>query len=57
MKYRRHTPEQIVRKLREPDRMLGEGVEPPEVMKVLEVSEATCGHAPERREKASACVS
>jgi putative transposase len=41
MKNRRHTPEQIVRKLREADRMLGEGIEPPEVMKALEVSEAT----------------
>ena len=41
MKRRRHTPEQIVRKLREADRMLGEGVEVPEVSKALEVSEAT----------------
>jgi len=41
MKNRRHTPEQIVRKLREADRMLGEGMELPEVMKALEVSEAT----------------
>ncbi len=41
MKNRRHTPEQIVRKLREADRLLGEGVEAPEVMKALEVSEAT----------------
>lgn len=41
MKKRRHTPEQIVRKLREADRMLGEGVEIPEVAKALEVSEAT----------------
>lgn len=41
MKRRRHTPEQIVRKLREADRMLGEGVEVPEVAKALEVSEAT----------------
>ena len=41
MKRRRHTPEQIVRKLREADRLLGEGVEIPEVMKALEVSEAT----------------
>jgi putative transposase len=41
VKNRRHTPEQIVRKLREADRMLGEGVELPEVMKALEVSEAT----------------
>jgi putative transposase len=41
MKRRRHTPEQIVRKLREADRMLAEGVEVPEVAKALEVSEAT----------------
>jgi putative transposase len=41
VKRRRHTPEQIVRKLREADRMLGEGVEVPEVCKALEVSEET----------------
>ena len=41
MKRRRHTPEQIVRKLREADRMLAEGIEIPEVAKALEVSEAT----------------
>ena len=41
VKRRRHTPEQIVRKLREADRMLAEGIEVPEVAKVLEVSEAT----------------
>jgi len=41
MKKRRHTPEQIVRKLREADRMLGEGAELAEVTKALEVSEAT----------------
>jgi putative transposase len=41
VKRRRHTPEQIVRKLREADRMLSEGVEVPEVAKALEVSEAT----------------
>jgi transposase len=41
MKRRRHTPEQIVRKLREADRLLGEGMELPEVAKTLEVSEAT----------------
>jgi hypothetical protein len=41
MKRRRHTPEQIVRKLREADRLLGEGQELPEVVKQLEVSEAT----------------
>ena len=41
MKRRRHTPEQIIRKLREADRMLAEGVEVPEVAKALEVSEPT----------------
>src|SRR5450755_3724321 len=41
MKGRRHTPEQVVRKLREADRLLGEGQELPEVCKALEVSEAT----------------
>jgi transposase len=41
VKRRRHTPEQIVRKLREADRLLGEGTETPEVCKALEVSEAT----------------
>lgn len=41
MKNRRRTPEQIVRKLREADRLLAEGQELPEVVKVLEVSEAT----------------
>jgi putative transposase len=41
MKRRRHTPEQIVRKLREADRLLAEGREVPEVAKQLEVSEAT----------------
>jgi transposase-like protein len=41
MKRRRHTPEQIVRKLREADRLLAEGREIPEVAKHLEISEAT----------------
>ena len=41
MERRRHTPEQIVRKLREADRLLGEGIVLPEVTKQLEVSEAT----------------
>ncbi len=41
VKRRRHTPEQIIRKLREADRMLGEGSEVPEVAKALEVSEQT----------------
>jgi putative transposase len=41
MKRRRHTPEQIIRKLREADRLLAEGREVPEVAKQLEISEAT----------------
>jgi len=41
MKRRRHTPEQIVRKLREAERMLGERKAIPEVAKELEVSENT----------------
>ena len=38
---RRHTPEQIIRKLREADRLLGEGEEVALVAKQLEVSEQT----------------
>ena len=41
MKRRRNTPEQIIGKLREADRLLGEGGTVPEVAKALEVSEAT----------------
>jgi putative transposase len=41
MKRRRHTPEQIVRKLREADRLLGEGKDLAEVLRQLEVSEPT----------------
>jgi putative transposase len=41
VKRRRHTPEQVIRKLREADRMLGEGKTLAEVAKALEVSEAT----------------
>jgi putative transposase len=41
MKRRRHTPEQIVRKLREADRLLGEEKDIAEVVRRLEVSEAT----------------
>jgi hypothetical protein len=37
VKRRRHTPEQIVRKLREADKMLADGIEVPEVCKALEV--------------------
>jgi putative transposase len=38
---RRHTPEQIIRKLREADRLLGEGHDVALVAKQLEVSEQT----------------
>lgn len=41
MKGRRHTPEQIVRKLREVERLLGEGQTIAEAAKQLEVSEQT----------------
>jgi putative transposase len=41
MKRRRHTPEQIVRKLREADRLLGEGKDIAGVLRHLEVSEPT----------------
>lgn len=41
MKRRRHTPEQIIRKLREAERMLGEGKTVPEAAKQLGVSEQT----------------
>jgi putative transposase len=38
---RRHTPEQIIRKLREADRLLGEGAQIADVARHLEVTEAT----------------
>ena len=38
---RRHTPEQVIRKLREADRLLGEGQDVAAVAKQLEVSEQT----------------
>ena len=41
MARRRHTPEQIIRKLREADRLLGEGAEVADVARHLEVSEQT----------------
>lgn len=41
MSRRRHTPEQVVRKLREADRLLSEGSEVSEVARHLEVSEQT----------------
>ncbi len=39
MKNRRHTPEQIIRKLREADRLLAEGKTISEVYKYLDISE------------------
>ena len=41
VKRRRHTAEQVVRKLREADRILGEGGTIPVVVKQLEVSDNT----------------
>ncbi len=41
MARRRHTPEQIIRKLREAERLLAEGAEVAEVARRLEVSEQT----------------
>ncbi len=41
MSRRRHTPEQVVRKLREAERLLSEGSELAEVLKHLEIAEAT----------------
>jgi putative transposase len=41
MARRRHTPEQIVRKLREADRLLAEGKDLEEVARHLQVSEQT----------------
>jgi transposase len=41
VKRRRHTPEQVIRKLREAERLLVEGQQIPEVAKQLEVSEQT----------------
>jgi len=41
MKRHRHTPEQIVRKLREGDRLLNEGKDLADVLRHLEVSESS----------------
>jgi transposase-like protein len=41
VKRRRHTPEQIIRKLREAERLLGEGKTIAEAAKELEISEQT----------------
>lgn len=42
MKRRRHTPEQVIRKLREADRLLAEGKDVEEVARHLEVLPQTC---------------
>ncbi len=41
MKQRRHTPEQVIRKLREADGLLAQGQSVAEVARALEVSEVT----------------
>ena len=41
MPRRRHTPDRVIRKLREADRMLGEGADVAAVARHLEVSEQT----------------
>jgi transposase-like protein len=41
MKRRRHTPEQIVRKLAEADKLLGQGQQIEEVCRHLEITEST----------------
>ena len=41
MKRHRHTPEQVVRKLREGERLLNDGKDLAEVLRALEISEAT----------------
>ncbi len=41
MKRRRHTPEQVIRKIREAERLIGEGKTIPEAAKELGISEQT----------------
>ena len=41
MKGRKHSPEQIIRKLREADQLAGQGQDVAAVAKALEISEAT----------------
>jgi putative transposase len=41
VKRHRHTPEQAVRKVREGERLLGDGKDLTEVLRALEISEAT----------------
>ncbi len=41
MKRRRHTPEQVIRKLAEGDKLLGQGQSTEEVCRHLEITEST----------------
>jgi len=41
MKRRRHTPEQVIRKLAEGERLLGEGQDLAAVVRHLEITEST----------------
>jgi putative transposase len=41
MKQRHHTPEQVIRKLAEGDKLLNEGKDLPEVCRHLEIAEST----------------
>ena len=41
MKRRRHTPEQVIRKLAEADKLLGEGKTIEEVCRTLEITDST----------------
>jgi hypothetical protein len=41
MKRRRHTPEQVIRKLAEGDKLLGQGQTIEEVVRHLEITEST----------------
>lgn len=41
MKQRHHTPEQVIRKLAEGDKLLNQGQELPEVCRYLEIAEST----------------
>jgi hypothetical protein len=47
MKRHRHTPEQIVRQLREGERLLNEGKDVTEVVRHLEIAESTWNRWPE----------
>jgi hypothetical protein len=51
MRGRRHTPEQIVRKLREADPLLGEGQETAEVVKLLAARPSSTAGGPVRGSK------